>query len=97
MKVGVNLINFGPGTSPDSIRRWAVLSETLGYHLIMISDHVAVTPDVHAQYPSPFFDPFTTLAWLAGLTRKIELGTTVIILPYRHPLETAAMAPISTR
>ena len=33
----------------------------------MISDHVAITPDVQARYPAPLYDPFTTLGWLAGL------------------------------
>ena len=58
----------------------------------MISDHVAPTPDVAARYPAPIYDPFTTLGWLAGTTRTIELGTTVIILPYRHPVQTARVA-----
>jgi probable F420-dependent oxidoreductase len=58
----------------------------------MISDHVAVTPDVAQRYPAPFYEPFTSLAWLAGLTSTIELGTTVVILPYRHPLLTARMS-----
>ena len=92
MRVGINLINFGPGASPEALARSAVLAEDLGYHLVMISDHVAVTPDVAARYPAPFYDPFTTLSWLAGLTRRVELGTTVIIVPYRHPLQTARVA-----
>ena len=58
----------------------------------MISDHVAVTPDVADMYPAPFYDPFTVLSWLAAKTRKIELGTSVAILPYRHPLQTARVA-----
>lgn len=92
MKFGVNIPNFGPGASPSVLGRWAQLAEALGYHFVMISDHVAVTPDVQAQYPAPFYDPFITLAWLAGITQKVELGTTVTILPYRHPLQTARMA-----
>jgi probable F420-dependent oxidoreductase len=92
MKVGVNLLNWGPGVSPDAMARWASLAEALGYHLVMISDHVAPTPDVVAKYPAPIYDPFTTLGWLAGTTRLIELGTTVIILPYRHPVQTARVA-----
>src|SRR5205823_12242486 len=36
-------------------------------------------------------DPFITLGWLAGITSRVELGTTVAILPYRHPLQTARM------
>jgi probable F420-dependent oxidoreductase len=69
--------------------QWA---ESAGLHLVMVSDHVAITPDVARAYPAPFYEPFTTLAWLAGLTQTIELGTTVVILPYRHPLLTARMA-----
>jgi probable F420-dependent oxidoreductase len=91
MKVGVNLINFGPGGSVPSMLQWARIVEALGYHLLMTSDHVAVTPDVHTRYPAPFWEPFTTLGWLAAKVRKLELGTTVIIVPYRHPLEVARM------
>jgi alkanesulfonate monooxygenase SsuD/methylene tetrahydromethanopterin reductase-like flavin-dependent oxidoreductase (luciferase family) len=88
----VNVPNFGPGTDPDVLRRWALTAEGLGFDLLMLSDHIAVTPDVAAQYPAPFYEPLTTLAWLAGLTRHIRLGTTVLIVPYRHPLLTARMA-----
>jgi probable F420-dependent oxidoreductase len=92
MKVGVNLITFGPGASEDALARWAGLAETVGYHFMMLGDHVTITADVQGRYPAPFYDPFTTLSWLAGLTRRVELGFTVIVVPYRHPLETARMA-----
>jgi len=92
MKIGVTILNFGSGTSLASLERWAQLAEGLGYHFAMISDHVAITPDVHARYPAPFYDPFIALAWLAGVSKNLELGATVIILPYRHPLLTARMA-----
>jgi len=91
MKIGVNLINFGPGASVDTMLRWTRVAEALGYHLVMTSDHIAVTPDVSSRYPAPFWEPFTTLGWLAAKARNVELGTTVIIVPYRHPLETARM------
>ena len=92
MRLGVNVPNFGPGTSPELLRRWAQTVEGLGYGLLMISDHIAVTPDVAEQYPAPFYEPFTTLAWLAGVTSRVRLGTTVLIVPYRHPLLVARMA-----
>ena len=92
MRLGVNVPNFGPGTDPEVLRRWALTVEGLGFDLLMLSDHIAVTPDVAEQYPAPFYEPLTTLAWLAGLTRQIRLGTTVLIVPYRHPLLTARMA-----
>jgi len=90
--MGVNVPNFGPGTEPGALRRWAQTVEGLGFDLLMISDHIAVTPDVAEQYPAPFYEPFTTLAWLAGITSRIWLGTTVLIVPYRHPLLIARMA-----
>ena len=92
MRLGVNVPNFGPGTNPELLRRWAQTVEGLGYGLLMISDHIAVTPDVAEQYPAPFYEPFTTLAWLAGVTSRVRLGTTVLIVPYRHPLLVARMA-----
>ncbi|MEU2628359.1 LLM class flavin-dependent oxidoreductase [Kitasatospora sp. NPDC007106] len=92
MELGVNVPNFGPGTDPGVLREWAQITEGLGFDLLMVSDHVAVTPDVAERYPEPFYEPFTTLSWLAGLTKGLRLGTTVLVLPYRHPLLVARMA-----
>jgi alkanesulfonate monooxygenase SsuD/methylene tetrahydromethanopterin reductase-like flavin-dependent oxidoreductase (luciferase family) len=92
VRLGVNVPNFGPGTAPAILRRWAQLAEGLGFDLLMMSDHIVITPDVAKEYPPPFYEPFTTLAWLAGVTGSIRLGTTVLIAPYRHPLLIARMA-----
>lgn len=92
MRFGVNIINWGAGTAPSTLLGWARFAEDRGLHSAMISDHVAITPDVTEQYTTPFYDPFATLAWLAGQTERIELGTTVAIVPYRHPLHTARLA-----
>jgi alkanesulfonate monooxygenase SsuD/methylene tetrahydromethanopterin reductase-like flavin-dependent oxidoreductase (luciferase family) len=92
MKLGVNVPNFGPGTDPGVLREWARIVEGLGFDLLMVSDHVTVTADVAQRYPEPFYEPFTTLSWLAGITTRLRLGTTVLILPYRHPLLVARMA-----
>jgi alkanesulfonate monooxygenase SsuD/methylene tetrahydromethanopterin reductase-like flavin-dependent oxidoreductase (luciferase family) len=92
VQIGVNVPNFGPGTDPGVLRAWAQTVEGLGYDLLMVSDHVAITPDVAGQYPAPFYEPFTTLSWLAGVTQRVRLGTTVLVVPYRHPLLVARMA-----
>jgi len=92
MQLGVNVPNFGPGTDPGVLREWARVVAGLGFDLLMVSDHVAVTPDVAQRYPEPFYDPFTTLSWLAGISGdQLRLGTTVLVLPYRHPLLMAKM------
>jgi probable F420-dependent oxidoreductase len=85
-------LNFGPSATPRNFERWARFAEDNGFDALMISDHVAVTPDVQARYPAPFYDPFIVLGWIAGMTTRIEIGTTVTILPYRHPLQVARIA-----
>ncbi|MFD4654055.1 LLM class flavin-dependent oxidoreductase [Kitasatospora sp. NPDC058444] len=92
MQLGVNVPNFGPGTDPGVLREWARTAEGLGLGLLMVSDHVAVTPEVAERYPEPFYEPFTTLSWLAATAPGLRLGTTVLVLPYRNPLLVARMA-----
>jgi len=92
MRLGLNIPNFGPTATPANLREWIRFAEDTGFALAMMSDHVAPTRDVTATYPAPFYDPFVTLSWLAGFTDRLEFGTTVTILPYRHPLLTARLA-----
>ncbi|MER5253403.1 MULTISPECIES: TIGR03619 family F420-dependent LLM class oxidoreductase [unclassified Streptomyces] len=92
MRYGVNLLNFGSGTTPDSLVRQATDARDLGFGLAMISDHITVTPDVHAVYPAPFYDQFVLAAHLAGRVPGLRLGTTITVIPYRHPLQTARLA-----
>ena len=89
MRIGVTVPNFGPAATVDSLRAWAALVEDAGFDFLMVGDHVAATPDVTAAYPGPFWEPLTLLGYLAGVTRRVELGTTVLVVPYRDPLLTA--------
>jgi probable F420-dependent oxidoreductase len=92
VRLGLNVRNFGPTATPANLLRWVRFAEDAGFDLAMMSDHVAPTPDVAEIYPPPFYDPFTTLAWLGAATERLLLGTTVAVLPYRHPLLVARMA-----
>jgi probable F420-dependent oxidoreductase len=91
-RLGLNVPNFGPEAAPDTLLAWARFAEDNGFSTIVVSDHVAPTPEVAAVYPPPFYDPFTLLAWLAGQTTTVHLGTSVAVLPYRHPLLTARLS-----
>ncbi len=85
MKFGVKLPQFGPGTDPDLMLRWARFAEAIGFDFVLTGDHTALTPEVLQDYPAPYYEPFTTMAWLAGKTRRIKLGFTVIVVPHKHP------------
>jgi probable F420-dependent oxidoreductase len=92
MELGVNMPNFGPEVNPETLLAWARFAEDGGFTTLVVSDHVAPTPEVTALYPSPFYDAFVLLAWLTGQTTTVRLGTSVVVLPYRHPLLTARMS-----
>lgn len=92
MKFGINILNFGSGTNPMSLLARAQTAESLGFQSVLISDHIAITPDVRPRYSEPYYDTFATLSWIAGQTATIQLGTTVCVLPYRHPVLTARLA-----
>ncbi len=45
--------------------------------------------DFDPSDPEQFWEAFSVMAYVAGATSRVKLGTGVIILPYRHPLLTA--------
>jgi probable F420-dependent oxidoreductase len=64
-------------------------AEQAGLASIWITDHIAIPPDDAEGSGGRYLDPLVTLAWLASATERIQLGTGVLILPYRPPLPTA--------
>lgn len=86
MHFGVGLPHFRRLASTEAIVTVAQQAEALGFDSVWVSDHIVVPRSAIPRFGEVFFEPFTTLAYVAGKTRRIRLGTSVIILPYRHPL-----------
>src|SRR5262245_19364400 len=91
MKFGVWIPNCRHLATPDIIRTTAVRAEELGYDSVWVSDHVVVPNANVVNFGEAVFDPFVTLAVAAGATRRVALGTTVLIVPYRNAVVTAKM------
>jgi probable F420-dependent oxidoreductase len=91
MQLGVWLPNCRHLATPDIIRRTALRAEELGYDSVWVSDHVVVPTANVRNFGEAVYDPLVTLAVVAGATRRVLLGTTVLIVPYRHPVVTAKM------
>jgi probable F420-dependent oxidoreductase len=89
MQLGIHLPHIGRKAGPDAIRRAAVQAEQLGFDDVWVSEHIIVPKD--ASYPpSPsFYEPVLTLTWAAAFTQRVRLGTSVLVLPMRHPLPLA--------
>jgi len=89
MQIGVHLPHVGYKAGPDAIRRAAEQAEALGFDDVWVSEHIIVPKD--APYPpsAVFYDPVLTLTWAAAYTKRVRLGTSVLVLPMRHPVPLA--------
>ena len=77
------------GTDPAKIRDWAQAAEGLGFDCIEVADHVfgaAPRGDWKPTYSEhdPFHETFTTMAFIAAVTKKVQLCSGVLILPQRQ-------------
>lgn len=91
MKLGICLPHYGRPIEPDRLARLATRAEELGLDSIWVTDHVIVPGDAGLIYRDEMLDPLAVLPWLAGITERIALGTSVIVLPYRSPLPLAKL------
>lgn len=88
MHLGVILPNFGLDSTVDGIRRSVELSEELGYDSVWTTEHIIVGPEGVDPY-GRVYDPLVTLAWIAGWTERIRLGTSIVLVPLHHPMHLA--------
>lgn len=89
MRLGLYLRNMGPQSMPATILGCARAAEAAGVDELWLADHVAIPPDQSEGSGGRYLDPLATIAFLAGATERIALGTGVLVLPYRPPLATA--------
>ncbi|MDT7623032.1 MAG: hypothetical protein QOF99_3933 [Pseudonocardiales bacterium] len=99
MKVGVMLgLGEGDGLAfPDYAVAAVTRAEQLGFESVWAGEHV-VMPDYRSRYPysqdgklpqpprTDVPDPLIWLAFAAGVTSTIRLGTGVVVLPQRNPV-----------
>ncbi len=89
---------MGPIGDPDFIVRYAQLVESLGFESLWTIDHAVMHMEYDSQYPykttgrtplpadSNMPDPLIMMSLIAGVTERIRLGTSMLILPQRNPL-----------
>lgn len=101
MRLGLFLGAFYPNVSPAFLAKATIGAEARGFHSVWLGEHVVLFDQYAKTYPyaesgefpvsgeAGMAEPFTTLAWLAGQTTTIRLGTGVTLVPQRNPLYTA--------
>ena len=103
MQFGLGLPHAGTSAQGQNAIVFAQRAEALGFESLWCGDHLVLPTAGTQQYPYTadgsfprssrvgFIETLTLLAYVASVTSRIRLGSTVIILPYRNPIVQAKM------
>jgi probable F420-dependent oxidoreductase len=101
MDFDVWLPTANPFATPELLAAVAHEAEARAVHGIWVGEHVVTFEHYASKYPyadsgqlpmppgSGLLEPFTTLAFLAGITTSVRLGTAMCLLPQRNPVYSA--------
>src|SRR6202795_2028875 len=91
MKLGICVPHYGRAIEVGCLLEVVRHAEARGLDSVWVTDHVIVPRDAPVIYRHDMLDPLAMLPWLAGVTERITLGTSVVILPYRSPIPVAKL------
>jgi len=87
MKFGFVLPNNWGLADPRSIVDLAVEAEELGFDSVWVNHHLLNVGYIADRLEDrPYYDALTMLDWAAARTERVRLGTSVLVLPYLHPM-----------
>src|SRR4051812_25603678 len=101
MRYGFYLPTRGQSATPEALTALVERAETLGFHSVVIGDHVVFPVHIASKYPYTVSGAFpgggdaleqlTLATFIAAHTQRLRLVTSVMILPHRHPVLAAKM------
>jgi len=101
VRFGFSLQGRGALADRDTLGTLARRAEALGYDSIFVTDRLVIPAAATSAYPysptgafplgpdEPWLEALTALMWLATITERIRVGTSVLVVPYRNPIATA--------
>jgi probable F420-dependent oxidoreductase len=104
MRIGAKLPNSGSLALKAGVPAMACALENAGYDSLWVSDHIVMPREMRSWYPFaadgkatwpsdlPYLDALIVLAMAAAATKRVRLGTAVLVLGLRPPLEFAKQA-----
>ena len=63
------------------ISQWAQKAEQLNFHSLWVQESIVGD--------SPVLEPVNLLSYIAAITQKVKLGTSVMVAPLRNPVQLA--------
>jgi probable F420-dependent oxidoreductase len=98
MKYGTMFSHADIGNDPGVIRNYVTALDEAGLHFLTAPEHVIgghpdrLRGEVVHTYDKPYHEPFVLFGFIAGVTRRIELATSILILPQRQTALVAKQA-----
>ena len=87
MRFGIILPNNWGLEDPQDVLDVATRAEDLGFDSVWVNQHVFNVGFVFERLGTrPYYDPLTVLTYVASLTKRVRLGTSVLVLPYLQPM-----------
>ena len=103
IKWGLDVGTYGPLATAENVLSLAMLAEEAGFDSVWLADHVVFPAAVKSRYPyspsgafptppdDPVLEPVATMGVLVGATKRVRIGTAVLVMPYRNPVVLAKM------
>lgn len=98
MEVGLHIPQVGRASRPEIIDPFARAADEAGFDGLWVFDHVVLQKEQQSEYPysadgklgfnpqNDFLEALTLLGYLAAITTRVRLGTSVLVLPMRQPV-----------
>src|SRR5437870_12031107 len=99
VKIGFSLQGRGVLADRDAITTLAQRADALGCDSIWVTDRLLIPVKSASSYPysvtgafplgpdEPWLEPLTAITYLATITRRIHVGISVLVIPYRNRSE----------
>jgi probable F420-dependent oxidoreductase len=83
VRFGIVLPTYPRGATIEGVAQVAQVAERLGFASVWTTDHVILPRESAGPY-AEILEPLLTLAYVAPLTRHVQLGISVIVVPQRN-------------
>jgi alkanesulfonate monooxygenase SsuD/methylene tetrahydromethanopterin reductase-like flavin-dependent oxidoreductase (luciferase family) len=85
LHLGLILPNYGDGLDAEHLARAAVAAEEANFDSGWVTDHMVV-PQEHAPIYGTIAEALVSVGFLAGRTKRLQLGLSALVVPQRDPL-----------
>lgn len=90
MKMGLFAMNYGTCGDPANAVRIARAAEEAGFESLWTGEHIVLPDPMLPSFPlapeTPMLDTVVALTWIAAHTKRLRLGSGIIVLPLRNPV-----------